>query len=98
MKYQPPSGIDLTVMQTLRLGMDSGTFLRIEYVYGFEMFGAYETWRGGWRITDPQVMDFRMKRRGTLPLQVQDERLEQAIAKWVTAREESKKAEAEVPA
>jgi len=47
--YKPLAGVDLIVAQTLRLGTDSGTFLLVEYVYGFERFGAYETWRGGWR-------------------------------------------------
>lgn len=95
MKYQPLDGVDLKVAQTLRLGMDSGTFLQIEYVYGFELFGSYETFRGGWRVTDPKVMDFRHKRQGKFPLTVEDQRIEAAITKWVAAREESKRCEAE---
>ena len=89
MKYVPLDGVDLKVAQTLRLGMDSGTFLQIEYVYGFELFGAYETWRGGWRVTDPKVMDWRLGRKGRFPLSVQDERLETAISLWAKAREDS---------
>lgn len=101
MKYTPLAGVDRTVAQTLRLGMDSGTFLQLEYVYGFERFGAYETWRGGWRVTDPKVMDFRHNRQGKFPLTVEHERMDGAIAAWVKAREDSeekRKAAAEVSA
>jgi len=91
--YKPLAGVDLIVAQTLRLGTDSGTFLLVEYVYGFERFGAYETWRGGWRVTDPKVMDFRHNRQGKYPLTAESERIEDAIAKWVVARSESQRDE-----
>jgi len=81
MTYQPLSGVDQIVAQTLQLGMDSGTFLTIEYVYGFERFGAYETWRGGWRVTDPKVLNAQGH-----PVSVEAERLDDAIARWVAAR------------
>lgn len=81
-------GIDLKVLRALQLGMDSGTFLKIEYVYGFEMFGAYETWRGGWRITDPKLNDYRWNRKGRLPLIIEAERIEDAVDRWIAAREE----------
>ena len=92
--YKPLDGIDLTVVRTLQLGMSDGVFLQIEYIYGFEKFGAYETWRGGWRVSDPKVMDFRHKRQGKFPLMVEAERIEDAITQWVAAREDSKKQEA----
>lgn len=49
--------LDKLIRTTLKLGMDSGTFLKIEYIYGFEMFNTrpyhnYETWSGGYRVTD----------------------------------------------
>ena len=96
MKSQPIDGIDLTVAQTLRLGMDSGTFLLIEYVYGFELFGSYETWRGGWRVTDPTVRDFRHNRQGTFQLTVESARIEDAITQWATARAECQRIAADI--
>lgn len=49
--------LDRLIQRTLKLGMDSGTFLKIEYIYGFEKFNTrpyhnYETWAGGYRVTD----------------------------------------------
>ena len=49
--------LDKLIRQTLRLGMDHGTFLKIEFIYGFEMFNTrpyhnYETWSGGYRVED----------------------------------------------
>jgi hypothetical protein len=49
--------LDALIRRTLRLGMDDGTFLHIEYIYGFEKFNTrpyhnYETWAGGYRVTD----------------------------------------------
>ena len=87
---------DLVVARTLKLGMDSGTFLLIEYVYGFELFGSYETWRGGWRITDPKVRDFRHNRQGTFQLTVESARIEDAIRQWATARAECQRIEADI--
>ena len=46
--YHP---LDLTIRQTLDAGMEDGTLLTIEYIYGFELWGAYETWRGGYRVS-----------------------------------------------
>lgn len=45
--------IDQIIRRTMNLGMDDGPpKLVIEYVYGFEKFGSYETWAGGYRIVD----------------------------------------------
>src|SRR5688500_4637115 len=49
--------LDQLIQRTLRLGMDDGTFLKIEYIYGFEKFNTrpyhnYETWAGGYRVSD----------------------------------------------
>lgn len=49
--------LDQLIRQTLKLGMDQGTFLKIEFIYGFEKFNTrpyhnYETWSGGYRVTD----------------------------------------------
>lgn len=30
----------------------SGTILSMEYICGFEMFGAHESWGKGWRVSD----------------------------------------------
>lgn len=51
--------LDTLIRRTLRLGMDHGTFLTIEFIYGFEMFNTrpyhnYETWSGGYRVSDPR--------------------------------------------
>lgn len=49
--------LDQLIQRTLRLGMSDGTFLKIEYIYGFEKFNTrsyhnYETWAGGYRVSD----------------------------------------------
>lgn len=81
--------IDDIVRRTLRLGMDSGTFLKIEYVYGFEKFNnrpyhCYETWCGGWVVTDPNMpWPWNPK----LPWTTKNENLESAIKEWATQRE-----------
>ena len=86
--------LDQTIRRTLKLGMDDGVFLTIEYIYGFEKFNTrpyhnYESWAGGYRVTDPCVMDWRYKRQGKFPLSVEREDLDDAINDWVKAREES---------
>lgn len=68
--------LDKLIRQTLKLGMDSGTFLKIEYVYGFEKFSTrpyhnYETWAGGYRVTDPRH-----------DLVIEEEDLDDALLKW----------------
>ena len=68
--------LDRLVRQTLRLGMDDGVFLKIEFIYGFEKFNTrpyhnYETWAGGWRVTDE---------RNNIKLECED--LDDALAAW----------------
>lgn len=68
--------LDRLIQTTLKLGMDSGTFLKIEYIYGFEMFNTrpyhnYETWSGGYRVTD--------ERAGIV---VESEDLDDALLLW----------------
>lgn len=70
--------LDQLIQRTLRLGMDSGTFLKIEYVYGFELFNTrpyhnYETWAGGYRVTDTITNTI-----------VQREDLDDAVKAWAT--------------
>ena len=69
--------LDQLIRKTLSyLGMSDGSFLKIEYVYGFEKFNTrayhnYETWAGGYRITD-EVNNIRLER----------EDLDDAIKAW----------------
>lgn len=70
--------LDRLIRRTLKLGMDSGAFLKIEYVYGFEKFNTrpyhnYETWAGGYRITDE---------RNDISLERED--LDDALQAWAT--------------
>lgn len=70
--------LDVTIRRTLRLGMDRGTFLKIEFIYGFEMFNTrpyhnYETWSGGYRVTDDRF-----------GIVVEREDLDDAINEWAT--------------
>lgn len=50
--------LDQLIRKTLSyLGMSDGTFLKIEFIWGFEKFNTrpyhnYETWAGGYRVTD----------------------------------------------
>jgi hypothetical protein len=74
--WQQLNPIDQKIRQTLRLGMSNGTFLKIEFVWGFELFNTrayhnYETWSGGYRITD--------ERHGVI---VEKEDLDDAIDAW----------------
>lgn len=68
--------LDQLIQRTLRLGMDDGTFLKIEYIYGFEKFNTrpyhnYETWAGGYRVTDDRFGFF-----------IEREDLDDAIKTW----------------
>lgn len=72
--------LDTLIRQTLRLGMNEGTFLRIEFIYGFEKFNTrpyhnYETWSGGYRVTDEQCC-----------IVVEREDLDDALNEWATKR------------
>lgn len=59
------------------LGMAAnGTYLRIEYIYGFEYFNTrpyhnYETWSDGYRVID-EANDIKVER----------EDLDQALKEW----------------
>ena len=50
--------LDKLIRQTTRLGMqNNGVYLKIEFIWGFELFNThayhnYETWSGGYRVTD----------------------------------------------
>ena len=71
------SELDRVVPWIQRLGMSDGTFLKLEYVYGFEKFNTrpyhnYETWAGGWRVTDTKHK-----------ISFEEEELEKAVAKWI---------------
>ena len=44
------SEFDVLMARTTRCGMTDGTVAVIEYISGCELFGAYETWRQGWRV------------------------------------------------
>ncbi len=75
--------IEHLVAQALKLGMSQGSYLRIEYKYGFELFGSYETWAGGWEIVDLQVND----KRG-FPLTVSNRSLIDGLKIWASKRKE----------
>ena len=69
--------IDQLIRKTLSyLGMSDGSFLKIEYIYGFEKFNTrsyhnYDTWAGGYRVTD-EVNNIRLER----------EDLDDALQEW----------------
>ena len=68
--------LDTLIRRTLRLGMDDGTFLKIEFIYGFEKFNTrpyhnYETWAGGYRVTDDHHN-----------IRVEREDLDDALKEW----------------
>lgn len=68
--------LDKLIRTTLKLGMDEGTFLKIEFVYGFEKFNTrpyhnYETWAGGYRVTDTKHK-----------IEVEREDLDDALLAW----------------
>ena len=69
--------LDKLIRQTLKLGMnDNDTYLRIEYIYGFEKFNTrpyhnYETWSGGYRVTDVHN-----------GIRVEEEDLDDALKAW----------------
>ena len=68
--------LDRLIRTTLKLGMDEGTFLKIEFIYGFEMFNTrpyhnYETWAGGYRVTDEKHQ-----------IEVEREDLDDALLAW----------------
>ena len=71
--------LDKLIRQTLALGMaDTDTYLQIEYLYGFELFNTrayhnYETWAGGYRVTDKHNQ-----------IQVQSEDLDDALGQWAS--------------
>lgn len=52
-------GLERDVIRALTLGMDDGVVLTIECISGFELFGAYETWREGWKVTGKGVTTTR---------------------------------------
>lgn len=76
------SDMDIIVPWKLGLGMSDGTFLKLEYIYGFEKFNTrpyhnYETWAGGWRVTD--------EKNG---ITFEEEYLEKAIEMWMRKAKE----------
>lgn len=78
--------LDKLIRRTLRLGMDSGSFLTIEFVYGFEKFNTspyhnYETWAGGYRVTDPRFN-----------ITVEREDLDDALKAWADKVQEARDA------
>lgn len=66
-KWEQLNPLDQLIRRTLSyLGMSDGSFLKIEYVYGFEKFNTrsyhnYDTWAGGYRVTD-EVNNIRLER------------------------------------
>lgn len=75
--YTKINPLDTLIRQTLNLGMsDSNTYLQIEYLWGFELFNTrayhnYETFSGGYRITDKHN-----------DIRVQAEDLDDALQLW----------------
>ena len=54
-KFREFHPLDIIIRRTLNAGMEGGTeaitLMTIEHIYGFEILGAYETWRGGYRVS-----------------------------------------------
>lgn len=72
--------LDQLIRRTLNLGMSDGTFLTIDFIWGFEKFNTrpyhnYETWSGGYRVTDPKM-----------DKSFQAEDLDDALMKWAKVR------------
>lgn len=64
--------VDKQIVQTLALGMTADAdYLVIRYHYGFELFGSYETWAGGYIVEDK----FNN-------IQTSDRLLDVAVSKW----------------
>lgn len=88
--------INSLVSRTLKLGMDSGTFLQINYRYGFEQDSCcYETWCGVWEVSDPVNKDFRFSRKGQHPIRTVGKTIEVAIQRWAQAVEANRVLKAE---
>ena len=80
--------LDRLIRQTLRLGMDNGVFLKIEFIYGFEKFNTrpyhnYETWAGGYRVIDDRFN-----------ITVEREDLDDALKEWAKRVEDKRNADA----
>jgi len=48
--------LDRLIRKTVQGGMEGGVLVRIEFIWGFELFNTrpyhnYETWSGGYRVT-----------------------------------------------
>ena len=75
--YSKINSLDKLIRQTLSLGMSpNNTYLQIEFVWGFELFNTrpyhnYETWSGGYRVTDKHN-----------DIRVQAEDLDDALQLW----------------
>lgn len=68
--------LDQLIHKTLDAGMESGVLFKIEFQYGFEEWGAYENWRGGYIVSG----------RGQ---KAASQYLDTAIQKWAALVEES---------
>lgn len=43
--------LDTLIRDTMAVGMEEGSLLTIEFFSGFEIFGHYETWAQGYKVT-----------------------------------------------
>lgn len=69
--------LDKLIRQTLRMGMHDGApVFEIHFVYGFEKFGSYESWEGGYRVVDHKNQ-----------LSIEDGDLDGALFLWAKAVE-----------
>jgi hypothetical protein len=69
-EWHSVSPLDKAVRQATACGMEDGTVMTIEFISGFELFGHYESWGQGWRVSGRNVT-------------VQKEWLDDAVRAWV---------------
>ena len=75
--------IEADLRKAIPIGMRDGTEIVIEMIIGFELYGAYETWEQGWRITGKGI-------------KVEAHYLDEAVSKFVSTLEK-KTAGEEIP-
>lgn len=79
-KSNPKSEIDILMSQAFD-GMIDQEILQIKYIVGFEKFGSYETWGGGWVVSG--------KGLGTKEIVASDSRIELAVKRWLKKYKEA---------
>lgn len=81
---------DKAIRTACPVGMEQGVKLTIEYFCGFELFNTrpyhnYETWSSGYRVSGP-VGPIGYEHFDTQQVTTEAEDLDDAIARWIEAR------------